>query len=199
MISIKARGEAGFTFGPMDTATSIRAQINADAHLQAEINRALLAIVDTLAPGSDRRVVRILTRTLEASWAEHVSFQHEVIFPILVAHHAGRVSDAVDRLRSEHAALSQRHAGVGKLLASMLHGLPGDTAEIDALLRATFDLRRTHLKADAELERWLPMTFNAAEISLCTGWAMTRPKSRFPLNLLRVAGRSFLRPGQRSH
>lgn len=199
MISIKARGEVGLTLGPMDTAASIRAQINADAHLQAEINRALLAIADNLASGSDPRVVRILKRTLEASWAEHVSFQGEVVFPILVAHHAGGVSEAVDRLRSEHAALSQRHAGVGKLLASMLQGRPGDTAEIDALLRATLELRRTHLKADAELERWLPVTFNAAEKSLCVGWAMKRTKSRFPLNLLRTMGRSFLRPGEHLH
>ena len=199
MILIKARGEVGVTLGPMDTATSIRAQINADAHLQAEINRALLAIADNRAAGSDRRVVRILTRTLEASWAEHVSFQHEVIFPILVTHAAGQVSEVVDRLRLEHAALSQRHAGVGRLLASMLQGRPGDTAEIDALLRAAFELRRTHLKADAELERWLPVTFNAAEKSLCVGWAMKRPKSRFPLNLLLTTGRSFLRPGERLH
>jgi hypothetical protein len=199
MISIKARGDFGLTLGVMDTAASIRAQINADALLQAEINRALLAIADNLVSGGDRRVVRILTRTLEASWAEHVSFQHEVIFPILVANHAGRVSQAVDLLRSDHAALSQRHAGVGKLLASMLRGRPGDAAEIDALLRAAFELRRTHLKADAELERWLPVTFNAAEKSLGVGWAMTRPKSRFPLNLLRATGRSLLPPRQRPH
>jgi len=198
MISIKARGDVGLTLGPMDTAASIRAQINADALLQEEINRALLAIADNLVSGGDRRVVRILTRMLETSWAEHVSFQHEVIFPILVAHHAGRVSEAVDLLRSEHAALSQRHAGVGKLLASLLHGR-SDPAEIDALLRAAFELRRTHLKADAELQRWLPVTFNAAEKSLCDGWAMTRPKSRFPLNLLRATGQSLLPTGQRPH
>jgi hypothetical protein len=199
MISIKARGDFGLTLGVMDTAASIRAQINADALLQAEINRALLAIADNLVSGGDRRVVRILTRTLEASWAEHVSFQHEVIFPILLAHHARRVSEAVDLLRSDHAALSQRQAGVGRLLASMLHGRLGDAAEIYALLRAAFELRRTHLKADAEIERWLPATFNAAEKTLCVGWAVTRPKSRFPLNLLRANGRSLLPPGQRPH
>ena len=138
--------------------------------------------------------MRILTRTLEASWAEHVSFQHEVIFPILLAHHARRVSEAVDLLRSDHAALSQRHAGVGKLLASMLHGRPGDAAEIMRCSEPPSSAvppqgrRRTRTVAAGDVQR--------RGETLGVGWAMTRPKSRFPLNLLRAKGRS-LRPPAR--
>ena len=183
----------------MDDTADIRAQIAADSLLQAEINRALLAIADSLSQGCDPRVVRILNRTLEASWDEHVSFQNEVVFPIVIGHHTRQAVTVIDRLRSEHAALSQRHAEIGSRLNGMLQDQLDDEAGLDALLRTTLELRRLHLLVDAELIGWLPASFSAAEVSLCSAWASRRPSPRFPLNLLKSPGRRSFRLGGRLH
>lgn len=183
----------------MRPANDIRAQIEADALLQQEISRALLATADTLASGSDPRVVRILTRTLEASWAEHVSFQDQVIFPILVGRHGDRIVGTIERGRSEHASLAQQHFKIGRLLDALLG--PGHLIAdgLEYLMRATHAERLRHLELDAEFYSWLPETFTEAECVLCGRWWASRPKLRFPLNLLRRAGRPFPRLGGRLH
>ena len=199
MISIKAPTARRPTLRWMNDSADIRAQIAADSLLQAEINRALLAIADSLSQGCDPRVVRILNRTLEASWAEHVSFQNEVVFPIVIGRHSRHVEPIIDRLRSEHVGLSQRHAEVGNRLDGVLQDKLDDAAGLDALLRTTFELRRHHLLVDAELIGWLPVSFSAAEVSLCCAWASRRPSPRFPLNLLKSSGRRSFRFGGRLH
>jgi hypothetical protein len=200
MISIKAAVTRRPTLRWMNDRADIRAQIAADSLLQAEINRALQAIADNLSQGCDPRVVRILNRTLEASWAEHVSFQDEVVFPIILGRHTRQVALMIDRLRSEHAGLAERHAEVGSRLNGVLQDQPDDTAELDVLLRTTLELRRLHLLVDAELIDWLPASFTAAEVSLCCAWASRRPNPRFPLNLLKSPSRrSFRLGGGRLH
>lgn len=183
----------------MRTANDIRVHIEADALLQQEISRALIATAETLSTGSDPRVVRILTRTLEASWAEHVSFQDHVIFPILVGRHGERVNDKIDRGRSEHASLAQQHFKVGRLLDALLD--PGHLIAdgLEALIRATHAERCSHLALDAELYSMLPQTFTDTECLHCGQWWTSRPRSRFPLNLLRKPGRPFPRLGGRLH
>jgi hypothetical protein len=181
----------------MDTALDIRAQINADTHLQTEINSALLAVAESLTKGSDGRIVRILTRTLEASWHEHVSFQSAVVFPILEGRHATDVSGAIARLRIDHATLSQRHGDVGRSLERLLEMPADDAGEMERLLRVTIAQRRTHFRQDAELERWLPGTFTRFECALCQRWAAARQSPRFPLNLLRSPERPYPRFGGR--
>ncbi|KAB2939970.1 MAG: hypothetical protein K8F92_09675 [Hyphomicrobium sp.] len=183
----------------MDTAPNIRAHLDADVHLQSEINHALLAVADGLSAGSDRRLVRILKRTLEASWTEHVSFQEEVVFPIIEARHGQETRDSIDRLRSDHASLSQRHGEVAQALQGMLHGRDADPALLDALLRMTVEQRRSHVHKDAELDKWLPATFTEHETWLCAEWISTRPRPRFPLNLLGATGRPIPRLGGRLH
>jgi hypothetical protein len=176
----------------MSDKVDIRAHIAADTQLQAEINRALLAIADSLSQAGDPRIVRILNRTLEASWAEHVSFQDEVVFPIVIGRHSHRVTLVIDGLRSEHAGLSQRHAEIGNGLNDLQQDKLHDVAGFDTLLRTTHELRRRHLIDDAELIGLLPASFSAAETDLCRGWAARRPVPRFPLNVLRSSrGRSF--------
>jgi hypothetical protein len=199
MISIKAPAARRPTLRWMNDTADIRAQIAADTLLQGEINRALLAIADSLSQGCDPRVVRILNRTLEASWAEHVSLQNEVLFPIVMGHHARQVATIIDRLRSEHAGLSQRHAEIGSRLNGMLQDHPDGAAGLDALLRTTLELRRHHLLVDAELIGWLPASFSATEVSLCGAWASRRPIPRFPLNLLKSPSRRSFRLGGRLH
>ena len=91
----------------MQSKLDIREQIAADATLQAEISQALVAIADSLSQGTDLRVARIVVRTLEASWDEHVSFQDEVVFPIVLGRHTRQVALLVDRLRSTSKATSE--------------------------------------------------------------------------------------------
>lgn len=183
----------------MDTAPNIRAHIDADARLQSEINHALLAVADGLLAGSDRRLVRILKRTLVASWTEHVSFQDEVIFPIIEARRGQEIRDTIDRLRFEHASMSQRHGEITQALDGLLHGRGADPAGLDALLRTTVEQRRSHVDKDAELDKLLPATFTDHETWLCAEWITTRPKPRFPLNLLGATGRPIPRLGGRLH
>jgi hypothetical protein len=181
----------------MDTALDIRAQIDADTHLQTEINHALFAVADGLKAGSDARVVRILTRTLQASWREHVGFQTEVLFPIVEAHHGDEVCGAIARLRIDHASLSQRHGEVNRGLATLLEASPDNDGTLERLLRTTSAQRRTHFRRDAELDRWLPETFTRLECALCQRWSAARQSPRFPLNLLRSPERPYPRLGGR--
>jgi hypothetical protein len=169
---------------------SIRAQIAADALLQAEISRGLIAVADSLPQGSDQRVVRILARMLETSWSEHVSFQDLVVFPILIGRHTPRIAVALEQQRSEHARLSQMHRDLGRQLEGLLSELSVDTPGLEALLRSTCALRRSHLNADEQLDGWLPASFSSEEIALCTMWSTQRPAPRFPLNLLKIRRRA---------
>jgi hypothetical protein len=177
----------------MHTALDIRAQIDADTHLQTEINHALSAVADDLNTGSDGRLVRILIRTLQASWREHVGFQTEILFPIVEARHGDEVCGAIARLRIDHASLSQRHGEVGRGLARLLESPPDDDGALERLLRATIAQRRTHFRRDTEFDRWLPETFTRLECALCQRWAAARQSTRFPLNLLRSPERSYPR------
>lgn len=178
----------------MDTA-DIRAQITADTHLQTEINHALLAVADTLDTGSDRRVVRILTRTLQESWDAHVSFQDEVMFPIIEGRHGSKIKRLIERGRAEHADLSQLHGAIGRELDGMLHGALPDRPTIERLLRSSHAQRQTHLTLDAALASWLPDALTALETSLCVDWSSARPHLRFPLNLLGATRRLIPRLG----
>jgi hypothetical protein len=181
----------------MGTALDIRAQIEADTHLQTEINNALLAVSEGLCKGSDGRVVRLLTRTLEASWHEHVSFQNMVVFPILEGRHALDVSDAIARSHLDHASLSERHGDVGRHLERLLEAPADDVHRLKRLLSVTIAQRRIHFSRDAQLERRLPDTFSRLECVLCERWLAARQSSRFPLNLLRSPGRPYPRFGGR--
>ena len=174
----------------------IRAQIAADSLLQAEITQGLIAVADSLPYGSDPRVVRILARILATSWAEHVSFQDLVVFPILIGRHGRRLAEAVERQRSEHALLSQQHRDLVRQLDSLLSKISNDTSGLEELLRHTCALRRSHLEVDEHIDNWLPASFSGDETALCTEWATQRPAPRFPLNLLKIRRRALRLAGQ---
>lgn len=179
----------------MHTRSDIRAQIAADSMLQREISSALLAVANSLETGTDPRVVRILTRTLEAGWYEHVSFQDAVIFPIVLSRHGAQVQPMIDDRRTEHANLSQQHSEVGRGLDGLLSAggnLPASES-LGLLLRTTCAQRQSHLDRDSDLDAWLPDVFTEAECTLCCKWSELRPNLPFPLNLLRRSPRP--RPG----
>jgi hypothetical protein len=179
----------------MKTCTDIRDQVLADARLQKEISHALLAVADALAAGGDRRIVRILTRTLEASWTEHVSFQDEVVFPILVSRHGSTIKDLLQSRHCEHVHLAKLHAEIGHHLEELL-GPGHKTADgLESLLRRTHELRLSHLEFDFQLNDLLPEVFSDAERTLCEKWSKTRPNLRFPLNLLRNGSPPYPRLG----
>lgn len=183
----------------MHGSDDIRAQMAADTQLQREICAALLSLADTVATGADLRLVRVLTRTLEVSWAEHVSFQEAVVFPILLARHGNRLQAMIDVRRAEHASLSQLHDQIGRHLNGLLG--PGHMVapNLETFLRSACALRMSHLAFDADLEGQLPADFTEAELSLCANWSETRPTLRFPINLLRNTGLPPSRPTGRTH
>jgi len=175
----------------MKIDVDIGAQIDADTQLQREINHALSATAGGLAISGDLRLVRILTRTLGPSWTEHVSFQEDVIFPIAAARHGGSMKRTIALLRADHDNLSQQHSEISSMLQGLLDGRPADLSQFDATLRTTLALRRSHFLLDAQLHTWLPAPYTSKERSFCIHWMETRPRPRFPLNLLRDGGRSI--------
>ncbi|HWK37376.1 MAG TPA: hypothetical protein VNR88_00520 [Hyphomicrobium sp.] len=183
----------------MKIHADIRAHIDADALLQREINHALSAAAEYLAMTGDLRLVRILTRTLGPSWSEHISFQEEVIFPIAAARHGGRTKRSIALLRADHDNLSQQHGEIGSALQGLLDGRPADLAQLGATLHTTIALRRSHFLLDAELHTSLPAPYTWKERSFCIHWMRTRPRPRFPLNLLRDGGRSIPQVTGRIH
>ena len=201
MISIKAGHTRGGSLPAMEPAMQskldIRAQIAADAALQAEISQALVAIADSLPQGTDLRVARIVLRTLEASWDEHVSFQDEVVFPIVLGRHTHQVALLVDRLRSDHERIRDGNSDIVARLQALLGGISYEPGGLESALRGTFALRRNHLQIDAELGGWLPDTFSPTEQSLSNVWQLSRPSPRFPLNLLKATRKRNFRLGGR--
>ncbi|MFA6139708.1 MAG: hypothetical protein WC684_03215 [Hyphomicrobium sp.] len=181
----------------MQSKLDIRAQIAADAALQAEISQALVAIADSLPQGTDLRVARIVLRTLEASWDEHVSFRDEVVFPIVLGRHTRRVAFLVDRLRSDHARIRDGNSDIVGRLQALLGGVSYEPAGLESALRGAFALRHDHLQIDAELSSWLPDTFSPTEQALSSVWQLSRPSPRFPLNLLKATRKRNFRLGGR--
>lgn len=183
----------------MKADVDIRAHIDADAHLQREINHALSATAEGLAMTGDLRLVRILARTLGPSWTEHVSFQEEVIVPIAAARHGGSTKKSIALLRADHDNLSHQHTEIGSVLQGLLDGRPTDLDQLGTTLRATMALRRSHFLLDAELHTSLPAPYTTKERSFCIHWMRTRPPARFPLSLLREGGHSIPRGPGRVH
>lgn len=201
MISIKAGHTRSGSLPAMEPAMQsnldIRAQIAADATLQAEISQALVAIADSLPQGTDLRVARIVLRTLEASWDEHASFQDEVVFPIVLGRHTRRVAFLVDRLRSDHERIRDGNSDIVRRLQALLGGVSYEPAGLESALRGTFALRHDHMQIDAELSGWLPEAFSPTELALSSAWQLSRPSPRFPLNLLKATRKRNFRLGGR--
>ena len=170
----------------MDKGVGIRDQIAADNRLQEEINRALKDFADSLPGAGDLRLVRILTRTLEPSWTEHVSFQDHVVFPIVEDFDGGakNMTAVIDRLRAEHAGLAERHSEVREQLESLLDGDRSNSRTLAELLKGAVELRSRHFEAETTLAGCLPELFTQRDLALLGRWLTNRPKPPFPLSVL---------------
>ncbi|MFA5898530.1 MAG: hypothetical protein WC829_05395 [Hyphomicrobium sp.] len=180
----------------MHGSTDIRAQIEADKRLQREICASLLGLAETLDNRLDLRLARVLSRTLEVSWAEHVSFQEDAMFPILTAHHGNRLQSMMDARHSEHSRLAQLHDQIGRRLNGLLATGNMAAGNLQTYLREACALRMSHLAFDADLEDELPAVFTDDEIRLFASWSEARPALRFPINLLRTG---IVPSGGRTH
>lgn len=171
----------------MAGGAGIRAQIAADCILQDEINRGLALL---LAPpeGIDERLVRALARVVEASWAEHVSFQERVVFPLVAGECRGALGIlmAIDRLRQEHDDLGRHHAQLKELLT--VQAAPQRAGrippELYQALRSTLDKRRRHLDAEDVIADHVPPSMPAQSEALYDQWLSSRPGLPFPVGLL---------------
>jgi hypothetical protein len=182
----------------MQACSDIRAQVDADALLQGEINLALLAVADTLPSGPDPRMVRILSRILAVSWTEHMSFQDEVIFPILIGRRQTAAAELIASSRSDHANLVGLHAEIGQQFEGLLAPDHTVVVGLETLLRLTHAKRQAHLATDALLSQSMPSPFTPAECALCEQWTRARMRLRFPLDLVR-GGRPYPQLGSRLH
>ncbi len=170
----------------MDNGVGIRDQITADGHLQEEINGALEDFADSLPGVTDLRLARLLTRTLEPSWAEHISFQDHVVFPIIANLDSGtkNIAGVVDRLQAQHASLAEHHTEIKEELVNLLDGDRSNSRMLARLLRSAVRQRRRHLEAEAALTGRLPGMFTPSDAALLGSWLANRPKPAFPLSML---------------
>jgi hypothetical protein len=162
-------------------------RIAADRMLQLEICCTLESIADSLPGVADLRLVRALTSVLEPSWTEHVSFQDDALFPILVRrHHSSQeLSSAVERLRRDHLEIGDRNREVNEQFEMMLGGYEPEPEMFGYLLRNAFDGRRRHIESEIVLvEMYLPTMFTPAERAILDAWNVARPRPPFPLGLL---------------
>src|SRR3990170_3029661 len=93
-----------------------RRRVGADRMLQLEICTALEGLADSLPHEVDLRLGQSLVCVLEPSWAEHVSFLNDALFPILMRRHDGskEVLSDLERCRCEHVEISDRHSEVNE-------------------------------------------------------------------------------------
>lgn len=171
--------------GPAATVDP-RRQIAADRHLQQEITKALEGLADSLPAAVDLQLVHILGAILEPSWTEHVRFQDEALYPILVRRnaHAPEVLAMFERLRTEHTEISERHIEVTQHMAMLVEGRLANFEMFGYLLRSAFDCRNRHMIAEACIESWLPRSIAPADKALLDAWQANRSSPPFPASLL---------------
>jgi hypothetical protein len=168
--------------------SGIREHLAVDSRLQEEINHALEDLADSLPGSSGMKLAAALKETLDPSWAEHVSFQEQVLFPIILSRHANArdVGPIVDRLKRDHMEVTERHAEVSEKLDNHLNGRFSNAESLGYLLRSTFELRGRHWEAEQRLDALLPRMFTPADMTLFSGWTSTRSRIRFVSSFMRL-------------
>jgi hypothetical protein len=165
-----------------------RQRMAADRLLQLEINRALEDLADNLPDVSDLRLARVLMEVLEPSWNEHVSFQDQALFPIILERHAGagEAGAMIDRFRMEHAEIEDRHLEVRQHIATLIRGQLKNADAFGYLLRGVFETRRRHFDAEYDFETSIASSLTPADIAALDSWTTKRPRPSFPLNFVIV-------------
>ena len=157
-----------------------------DRALQNEINLALGSLLANRPSLVDLRLVRMLTALLVPSWTEHTSFQNEVMFPIIMRNGGeDAVAALLARLRVEHVDITRLQARLVVDFERVISGRLGDHAAYRDRLRVLLEVRRHHLKAEAQLTGLLPSVLAAADETTIQIWASTRPVPPFPISVLR--------------
>lgn len=163
----------------------ISRRIAADRYLQREIDKSIESLSATRVPVAGTRVARMLATVLEPAWAEHASFQDEVLFPLLARRtEAPELSLLLDRLGGEHSAIAEHHRLVSAGLTSFLSGRHQNDGRFHTCLRATLELRQRHYAAEAALERLVGAHLDSADCDRLITWRDTRKASAFPVSLI---------------
>ncbi|MDO9384583.1 MAG: hypothetical protein Q7T86_17170 [Hyphomicrobiaceae bacterium] len=172
--------------GDEKKSPALRDRISTDRLLQQEITVSLEHLADHLPHVSNDRLPRMLFALLEFSWAEHVSFQRDALFPILRLSASSRsnIDALIDRLEVEHVEISDRHIDVQEHIGNLLDGSPSPPDVFGYALRNAFEARRRHMDGEAELAHWLPPVLAPADAERISRWQSSRADPPFPLNVL---------------
>lgn len=164
----------------------ISRRIAADRHLQREIDKGIESLASARVPPVGTRLARMLIAVLEPAWAEHTSFQDEVLFPLLAkrTEAASEFCLLFDRLGSEHGEIAEHHRMVTACLASSLAGRSQSTDRFSTCLRSTLELRQRHYTAEAALERLAAERLDPADCDRLIAWSAARKASTFPVNII---------------
>ncbi len=145
--SRKSRASGG---DAQDLWPQARERIAADRMLQLEICTALESLADNLPNVVDLRLARALVGVIEPSWSEHVSFQDDALFPILLRRHDATrgVAATLERLRLEHAEIRDRHVEVIEQICLLIVGEQPNPDMLGYLLRSVFEGHRRHIEGE---------------------------------------------------
>ncbi len=155
--------------------------------LQLEICTALESLADNLPNVVDLRLARALVGVLEPSWTEHVSFQDEVLFPILIRRHDATrgVAATLETLRREHDEMRDRHTEVIEQICLLIVGEQPNPDMLGYLLRGVFEGHRRHIEGETVfLDATLPSLLTDDDHEALESWHAARPEPPFPIRLL---------------
>lgn len=160
-------------------------RVHADRALQAEITHCLEELANHLPRVSDERLPRMLSDILEFSWAEHVSFQRDALFPIMRQRSKDQTAlPFLAQLELEHAEIADRHQDVQEQIGSILDGATSSPDVFGYVLRSAFELRKRHMQSEVHLQGWFPRILAPIDLALIASWQSSRTEPPFPLNVL---------------
>jgi hypothetical protein len=167
--------------GPVDAYE----RIAADRTLQLEICCTLESLADSL-PEVDLNLARALAGVLEPSWIEHVSFQDEVLFPILSRDVERALLVArLDTLKREHTEISGRFGELNEQIVLVIEGEAHNADAFGYLVRGVFESLRSHIDHEAVLlEEFMPRVLSPADRKIVETWSASRAWPPFPISLL---------------
>ena len=168
---------------PLDIAWMMAA----DREIQAEIDKGLVTLVQTPPEDVCRCVARILCSVLVSSWSQHVEFQDEALFPIIVRSDATTLDmrSLLNRLAREHSEISEHQRDVSQLLHDVVAGRAAMEGAVTLGVSHVIQLRSEHQKAEAALDRLIPGMLAPEEREALERWAESRCALFLPLHPFR--------------
>lgn len=161
-------------------------RVKADRQLQSEIDKAMASLLGGLPCAVDLRLARVLDTVLVASWTEHVSFQDEVLFPLIgkAERRTPDVRALIGRLENEHAEIAEYHDDFTASLKSIIAGRRISESGLEITLKRTLDLRSLHNGAEAVLDQIIPSVVDATDHTELEKWMASNGTASFPVNLI---------------